>query len=73
MHIRADFFIESDTRAEVHENTRTAGSLFSTVRIGGLTLYVDGPRDRAEAIANAINAAAKREPAALAAERAEAV
>ena len=62
MGVLVDFFIRKETRAKVQELFYSS-SLSSVVRVGDLSIFVDGPKELAEAIANAINASAKHKRA----------
>lgn len=63
MHTIVDLFIERDTRAEARELPPHANTPASLVRVGYVNIFINGPKELAEAIANAINAAAKHDRA----------
>jgi hypothetical protein len=63
MDISLDLFIEKDTRAKAEELLLLSSSKVSVVRVGDVSIHLDGPIELAEAVANAINAAAKHKRA----------
>jgi hypothetical protein len=65
MDIGLDLFIEKDTRAKAEELLLLSSSKVSVVRVGDVSIHLDGPIELAEAIANAINAAVRHKRAAL--------
>lgn len=59
MHSIINLFIEGDTRAEAREHPPFQNTPASAVHVGYVTIFINGPKELAESIANSINAAAK--------------